>query len=451
MKYPDQTLLIFLITLAISTVPQCELLNASEPATKTSSWTNWRGPNLNGSAAANAKPPIKWDSGTNIQWVADLKGEGTSTPIVWEDQIFVLSAEKTDRKGESSTPTNEASKTIRPDVFYRFLVTCIDRNSGKTIWQKLAAEEVPHEGKHDTHTYAAGSPVTDGERLYASFGSRGLFCYSLDGELLWQQDLGDMRTRFGWGEAVTPALAGDLLIVNWDQETNSFITALDKITGKSVWKVDRTGEVTSWNTPLVTEWDGSLMAVVNGTERARAYDVRTGKELWSCGGQTVNAIPSPIRFENFVVCMSGYRTAAAYAIPLDSMGDLTGTGKTLWHHAQGTPYVPSPSLSGHRLLFTAANNGLLSCLDVRTGKPIADRRRINGVSALYASPLVAGGHAYLISRDGATAVLKDDDTLEEVALNKLSGTFDSSPVAVDHQLFLRSWTQLFCISDPGNR
>ena len=412
-----------------------------------SNWTQWRGPDGNGKAPSSARPPIKWDLQTNIRWTTKLPGEGSSTPIVLKNQIFLLSAEATNRKSEKPPQADEASKTIPPDVYYRFWVTSIDRKSGDIQWQKLATEQVPHGGKHNTHTYAAGSPTTDGEFLFVSFGSQGIFCFTLAGDLVWQVDLGDMTTRFGWGEAVTPVLAGDLLIVNWDQEHDSFITALDKRTGKTVWKVARPSEVTSWNTPLVTEYEGKQLLIVNGTERARAYDSKTGEEMWSCGGQTVNAIPSPIRFEDSVICMSGYRSSAAMAIPLDARGDVTGSSKIRWTFDQGTPYVPSPTISDNRLYFTGINADILSCIDARTGKPLADRKRLSGVAALYSSPLVAGGHVYFCGREGTTVVIKDDLSLETVAVNKLEGALDASPVAVENDLLLRSWNTLYCISD----
>jgi outer membrane protein assembly factor BamB len=409
------------------------------------SWTQWRGPTADGIAGSNAKPPVTWDTKTNVKWVASLPGEGTATPIVWRDQVFVVSAEKTSQKSPTPIANDERAKTKPDEYVYRFLVTSLDRESGTMRWQKLATEQVPHEGRHETNTYAAGSPTTDGERLYVSFGSRGIFCYSIQGDLVWNIDLGDMRTRLGWGEAVTPVLAGELLIVNWDQEEGSFITALDKRTGKQVWKVERPGEVTSWNTPLATTFNGKSIIVVNGTNRARAYDALNGSELWSCGGQTTNAIPSPIRFQNSAICMSGYRAACALAIPLDSTGDITEKGKALWSVNKGTPYVPSPVISGTRLFFTAGNSDVLSCVDATTGKILFDRRRISGVGSLYASPVLANGHIYFTGRDGATVVLKDNENLDVVSVNPLQDAIDASPVAVDNQLFLRSWNKLYCI------
>ena len=413
-------------------------------------WLHWRGPTGDGVAGSDARPPVLWDKQTNVAWSADLRGQGTSTPIVVGDQVFVLSAEQTLRKSPNSVAKDERAKTSPDEYFYRFLVTSLDRNSGQVRWQKTATEAVPHEGKHETNTYAAGSPTTDGECLYVSFGSRGLFCYSLQGELVWQIDLGQMRTRYGWGEAITPVLTDDLLIVSWDQEENSFIVALDKRTGKSVWKADRPGEVTSWNTPMVTQFEGKQMVIVNGTGSVKAYDARNGSVLWECGGQTTNAIPSPIRFRDTAICMSGYRGSLACAIPLDSRNDVTGTGSIRWQLNQGTPYVPSPLISGSRLFFTAGNTDVLSCIDASTGKPLIERKRLSGVRSLYASPMLANGHIYFAGRDGTTVVVKDNDNLDIVAVNVMEDAIDASPVAVNDQLFLRSWTKLYCLQEKGS-
>jgi outer membrane protein assembly factor BamB len=272
----------------------------------------------------------------------------------------------------------------------------------------------------------------------------------MQGDLIWSADLGDMRTRLGWGEAVTPALSRDALIVNWDQEEDSFITALDKKTGQPIWKTARAGEPTTWNTPLVTEVDGKTLIVVNGPERVRAYDASSGKEVWQCGGQTVNPIPSPVRFEDTVICISGYRGAAGMAIPLSSQGDVTDSPKIRWKISEGTPYVPSPALSSGRLIFTGGNNGLLTCVDAKTGKVLISKRRLSGIANIYASPTVANGHVYLASREGTTIVLKDNENLDLVAVNQLEGSLDASPVAVGNQLLLRSWDTVYCLADPAS-
>jgi outer membrane protein assembly factor BamB len=410
-------------------------------------WPHWRGPEANG-MAPRGDPPIKWDEKKNIKWKAPLTGRGSATPIVWGDQVFIVTAIKTDRVAKAEElpkpdPKFE-KKTTAPTNFYKFVVQSFDRKTGKPRWEKTAAEQVPHEGYQPTHSYAGGSPTTDGKFLYVSFGSRGIFCYDLDGKLQWERDLGVLNTRFGWGEAVTPVIHGDCLLLNWDQEADSSLICLNARDGKTKWKTDR-DEKTSWNTPLVAEHKGKTQVIVNGTTRVRGYDLETGKELWQSGGMTVNAIPSPVTASGVVYCMSGYKGAMACAISLDAKDDVTDTDKVLWRHDQGTPYVPSPLLVGNRLYFTQANEALLTILDIKTGKPVLDRERLSGVGSFYASPVAAAGRVYLTGRDGTTLVLKQSDKLEVLATNKLDDPVGASPAVVGKQLFLRGEKFLYCI------
>ena len=433
-----------MMTTALLTASIINGLSAAADDDANAHWAHWRGPTANGQAAASASPVLTWDTTKNVGWVTDLPGEGTSTPIVWGHRVFLLAAEKTNRPAPGPVVQRETSKTIAPDVFYRFLVICLDRHSGQVLWQRTAIEAVPHEGHHPTHTYAGSSPTTDGKRVYVSFGSRGLFCYTLDGDLVWTRDLGDMQTRYGWGEAVTPVIAGDSLIVNWDQEEGSFITSLDAATGTPNWTTAREQEVTSWNTPLVTPVDDRTIIVANGTHLVRGYDAATGQQLWSCGGQTVNAIPSPVRFEDSVIVMSGYRGALAVSLPLSSAGQVTPAAAT-WSLTRGTPYVPSPLLSGDRLYFTAGNGNVLSVVNARTGAPLTTPTRLSALRSLYASPVATQNHIYVLDRQGTCAVLTNAAEPEVVAVNKLNDATDASPVIVEDQLFIRSWTKLYCL------
>lgn len=418
--------------------------------TAVSNWPHWRGPLANGTAP-EADPPVKWDEKTNIKWKAPLTGRGSASPIVWGDRVFVLTAVKTDRVAtadELSKPDPRFErKTSPPNNFYEFLVLCFDRATGKILWQRKAAERVPHEGHHASHSYAAGSPTTDGKFLYASFGSFGIYCYDMDGKPLWQRDLGRLNTRLGWGEAVTPVIYGDALLLNWDQEADSALYCLDAKTGKTKWKADR-NEKTSWNTPLVVEFNGRTQVIVNGTERIRSHDLATGKVLWECGGMTVNPIPSAVSADGVVFCVSGYKGAAAVAISLDASGDITDIDKVLWWYKKGTPYVPSPLLVGERLYFTEANNALLTILDTKSGKALLDRERLPNQTSFYSSPVAAAGRIYLTDQQGMTLVLKQSDKLEVLSKNQLDDHFDATPALVGRQLFLRGEKFLYCIEAP---
>jgi outer membrane protein assembly factor BamB len=398
-----------------------------------------------------ADPPLKWDEKTNVKWKVPLPGRGSSTPAVWGDRVFVLAVEDTRReaKKEDIPPPPDPrfeKRTTPPTTYHRFLVFCLDRHSGKTQWKRVATEAVPHEGHQNTHSYAAFSPVTDGKRLYAWFGSRGLYCYDLAGKLLWKRALGRMETRLGWGEAGSPAVHNGTLVVNWDHEGKDFIIALDAETGRTRWKIDR-DEPTSWATPLIVEYKGKTQVIVNATNRVRSYDLDNGKVLWECGGQTINAIPSPVTDGSVVYCMSGYKGSFAVAIPLDASGDITDKQKVLWRSTRGTPYVPSPLLVGERLYFTYLNNPVLTCLDTKTGEPLIDRVRLPELSSLYASPAGAKDRLYLVDRDGTTLVIKRSDKLEVLATNRLDDGIDASPVLVGRQLLLRGHRHLYCIEE----
>ena len=275
-------------------------------------WPQWRGPSADG-IAPDGQVPIEWASDRNIAWKAPLSGLGTSTPIIWGDRVFVVTAEPTGRKVEPDKrpkvdPKFE-KKTDAPDQYYRFIVMCFDRVTGQKKWEKTATEKVPHEGTHNSHSYAAGSPTTDGKLLYVSFGSFGIFCYDFDGNLKWQREIGRMNTRLGWGEAVTPVVHGESVLLNWDQEADSKLVCLNTLDGKTLWETPR-DEKTSWNTPLVVEHKGTTQVILNGTNRVRAYDLATGKSIWEIAGMTVNAIPSPLVKDGIAYVMSGYRGAA---------------------------------------------------------------------------------------------------------------------------------------------
>lgn len=413
-------------------------------------WHQWRGPNANG-ISPGGDPPLRWDATTNIKWKAAIPGQGSSTPIVWGEQIFILTAIDTNKEARpEDLPKPDPKfekKTVPPRTYHQYVVLSYDRATGKERWRRIACEKVPHEGKHGSHTYAAFSPTTDGERVYVNFGSQGVFCYDMEGNPQWKrEDLGRLETRYGWGEAITPVIHQDSLIVNGDHEGDSWLVVLDPRTGSTKWKVER-DEPSTWATPLVVVHDGVTQLIVNGTNRVRSYDLKTGKVIWQCGGHSVNAIPSPLSRDGIVYCVSGYRSHLAQAIPLDAKGDITDTNKVLWKYNEGTPYVPSPILVGDRLYFTLSNHAFLTCLDVNTGKALMDRERLPGLTNLYASPVAVKDRIYFTGRDGVTTVIKASDKLEVLSINRLNDPVDASPAIVGNQIFLRSPEYLYCIEE----
>ncbi len=417
------------------------LLARAAPESKTSPdakkfWPQWRGPLATG-VAPMANPPLKWSETEGAKWKIDLPGLGDSTPVIWGDMVFILSA--------AAVGDKDSGAAEKPSQSFQFLVTCLDRKTGKTLWQKVAKEEVPHEGHQQNNTFASASPITDGECLIAFFGSRGLHCYDLAGNLKWSKDLGHMKTRMGFGEGASPALYGNTVVVNWDDEgDNDFIAAFDKNTGKELWRTPR-DEATGWSTPLIVDYQGKPQVIVNATKNVRSYDLATGKEIWSCAGQTPNAIPSPVCSGDVVYLTSGFRGNALYAIQLGHTGDLKGTDAVLWTRNKFTPYVPSPLLAGGNIYVIANNSAIFSCFDAKTGTPQFEGERLEGISEVYASPVAAAEKIYVLGRNGTCLVLKQGPKVEILATNKLDDKTDASPALVDNEIFIRGQKHLYCI------
>lgn len=440
-----KTILLFTLTLALA----WPVLAADFETDRIHNWHQWRGPNGNGFSSA-ADPPVTWGPESNVKWKTAVPGHGESTPIVWGQRIFITTAIQTDREEEqpppeiAEAPGGNPFRIERPTHYYQFVVQCYDRANGQLLWQKVATEQVPHEGHHRDHGFASPSAVTNGQFVYVSFGSRGIYCWDMDGVPRWDRDLGDLKIYRFFGEGSSPVLAGDTLIVVWDHEGDSWLYALDAQTGKTRWQVERE-QGSSWSTPLVTDFAGRKQVVVNSNKKARGYDFETGQVLWECGGQTLAVIPSPVAYEGRAYLMSGYPESALVAVPLDSTGDITGSDKIAWTRNQDTPYCPSPLLYGERLYFNKSNSAILTCLDARTGQPIINRQRLPDLKNIYASPVGAAGRIYFTDRNGTTLVLADGPELKVLATNKLDEAIDASAALVGNEIILRSDEHLYCI------
>jgi outer membrane protein assembly factor BamB len=324
---------------------------------------------------------------------------------------------------------------------------CIDRQTGQTIWQRTAREAVPHEGHHQTGSFASASPVTDGQFVYAFFGSRGIYCYDLAGNLQWAKDLGDMHTRMSFGEGSSPALFGDTLVVQWDHEGDDFIIALDARTGNEKWRKLR-DEPSTWGTPLIAEGAGRTQVITSGSNRVRSYDLASGELIWECGGLGSNPIATPVVFENLAIAMSGHHDPAGVAVPLSAKGDVTGSDDVAWQVTGITPYVSTPVLYDETLYFVKSRNAILSSVNAKTGETMINQKRLPDMDSVYASPVAARGRIYLASREGTTAVIEHGPTLEILAVNGLDETIDASPAIVGNELIIRGENHLYCIAEP---
>lgn len=412
-------------------------------------WPQWRGPLATG-VAPYANPPVRWSETNNIRWKIPVPGKSHSSPIVFGNSVFLLSAVPV---GEAQKPVYDSAPGTHDGVpvthRHRFIVLAVNRRDGKILWEKAVREEFPHEGGHITGSLASSSPVTDGERLYAFFGSRGLYCLDRNGEVLWEKNLGRMQTLHAHGEGSSPVLYGATLIVCWDHEGDSFLYAFDKRTGQERWKVPR-DEKTSWSTPLVVEHEGKPQVIVSATKRVRGYDLATGEQLWECGGLSENVVSSPVYGHGMVFAGNSYYEQAMIAIRLaGARGDITGTDRVAWKITRFTPYVSSPLLYEDTLYCVQHNQNILTRLDPGTGKLRGELLRLDGIGNIFASPVGAAGRIYITSRNGATAVLRHDRENAMLAVNRLDDSFSASPALADRELYLHGEQFLYCIMEPG--
>ncbi len=427
---------------------------ASGLVTEVSSWPYWRGPAADGMAVGDA--PVHWSETRNVKWMTDIPGRGCSSPVVWGDQIFVTTAVRT---GASTAPEPVAAPAAKPgakpqlttpgpQAEHKFEVFSLDRKTGKILWQRTATTAVPHEGYHPTYgSFASNSPVTDGKYVYAFFGSRGMYCYDMKGNLIWQKNFGvQMRMRMAFGEGMAPVLSGDRLILVFDHEGESFMVVLDKTSGKEIWRVNR-DEQSNWAAPLVLEYGGKKQIVVSAVSKVRSYDFESGKQIWECAGLGSNTIPQPVRQDDLVFAMSGHMNPNLMAIRLGREGDLTGTDAVVWSQTRGNSYTPSPVIHDNKL-YVLTDSGMVSCYNARTGEPYYHQVRLPKAYNFKSSPVGANGKLYLASENEDVLVLRMGEKFEILATNTMADQmFIATPAITGGEIFLRSMTRLYCIRE----
>jgi outer membrane protein assembly factor BamB len=409
-------------------------------------WPSWRGADHSG-VATMGNPPVEWSETENIKWKASLPGEGQSTPIVWGDKIFVQQAISigVDNGEVKSAFGGGAPPSKKITVPYEFVVMCLSRETGEILWQTQVCEAKPHEGHHPSGSLAPYTPVTDGEHVWASFGSRGIYCLDFDGNVIWERGADEMRMAGRYGEGSSPLLTEDAVIVLADHEGPSKISAYAKTTGDILWQNER-NEISSWSTPISAVVNGRTEVITAASNAIRSYDAANGDLIWECSGLTNCAAASPVIANGTAYFSTGFRGISTMAIELGHEGDLTDTDAVRWTSRRVGTNVPSPLVYDNRLYLFRGYSPNLSSFDATTGEEVFSRERIEGLRDVYASPIAANGYIYICSRNGATAVLRAGDELDVVSVNQLDESLDGSPVILGDDLFLRGRSHLYRIA-----
>ena len=422
-----------------------------------SDWPAFRGPNASGVAEGPA--PTTWDAtkSVNVLWSTPIPGLAHSSPIVFGDKVFITTAISSDpnavfRHGlfGDVDPSTDVSKHI-------WKVYCLDRKTGKILWEQVADEGTPKTKRHPKSSQASSTPATDGKHVVAFFGSQGLYTYDMDGKLLWKKDLGNLNggwfydPDYEWGTASSPIIYKNLAIVQCDIQKNSFIAAFDVATGKQVWRTPRP-EIPSWGTPNVYEGKTRAELITNSTKAIRAYDPLTGKELWNLNGNSEVTVTTPVFAKDLIFVANGYPPIQPiYAIKPGAVGNITlkegqeTNDYIAWSKKRGGPYMPTAIAVGD-LLYTCQNNGILAAYQIATGERVYNERISKDKSSAHtASPVYADGKLYFASEDGDVFVVRAGPKFELLASNPMGEVLMATPAIADGTIFIRAEHHVFAI------
>jgi outer membrane protein assembly factor BamB len=428
-------------------------LISCKDSSRSGNWPQFRGPAAN-MVAKGENLPTEWGEDLNVAWTFDLEGDSWASPVVWGNRVFVTSAvaEKINQPGEGEEASGQANQDLYLRDIYRWEVTCVDLETGNELWKKVANEGSPRTKKHPNTNYAGESPVTDGERLYVYFGMNGLYCYDMDGDLLWEKDLGAYETKNGWGTGASPVLYDGTLFVQVDNEENSFLVALDAETGRETWKVDRE-EKTSYVTPYI--WKNSVRTeLVTGGEKARSYDPATGELIWELRMNGVYSIPGPVSDKNhlFIGNTGDQKVKSTFfAVKAGAEGDITpdsgafiSSGVAWCNLDAGFLGSPSPLLY-HGLIYTiSSRGGEITCMEAETGE-IIYQEKVEHVAACWASPWANGDRIYFLDEKGVTRAIKAGRTFELLGESRLDDRFWASVAVAGNAYLFKGDKKLYCI------
>jgi outer membrane protein assembly factor BamB len=423
------------------------------PLSAADSWPQFRGPQSTGVADDPALPET-WSATRNVVWKTEIPGSGWSSPVVWGDRIFLTSvistvAPEAPKKGLYFGGNREGI----PSDEHRWMVYAVDWKTGKIAWEREVHRGSPRSSLHLKNTYASETPVTDGERVYAYFGNLGLFVFDMDGKPLWSAHWGPFRTRYGWGTAASPVLYKERIYVVNDNDDQSFLAALDKRTGKQIWRVER-DEASNWSTPFIWENEKRTEIITSGTRKVRAYDL-DGKVLWELGGMSSIVIPTPFAQNGLLYLASGYvgdNVRPVFAVRPLARGDISlkesenANEYIAWYQRQAGPYNPSPLVYGD-FYYTLLDRGMMTCHEARTGREIYGKQRIDPeTTAFTASPWAYNGKIFALSEDGDTFVMQSGAEFKVLGKNPLNEMCMATPAIARGSLIIRTATKLYRIA-----
>ncbi|MFC2116398.1 PQQ-binding-like beta-propeller repeat protein [Bacteroidota bacterium] len=417
----------------------------------TSKWPQFRGEKSN--MIAHAKNlPLEWGNEQNIKWKVPLSGKGWSSPIVWDNRVFITEAILDESSYTPDTTIEPRRRRVNPqDATYRWMVYCLDLNSGELLWEQVAHEGKPGIETHNDNTYASETPVTDGKRVYAYFGMTGLFCYDIEGNLIWEKNLGAFESQSGWGTAISPVLYKDKLYMQMDNQKESFLLALNKETGEEIWRIPRE-EKTNWSTPVI--WKNSVRTeLVTGGQKARSYDPETGQLLWELemgGGRNIS---SPVANKDLLFTGNEKRRDGGgflFAVKAGSEGDITPpvgdsiSSGILWSRSNSGLSMPSPLLyDGY--IYILDRSGFIFCFEEATGKTVYPRTRVPGAGPFWASPWINDGKVWCLDERGTTHVIKTGAEFEVLSTNSIEDKFWSSTAITGQGYIFRGVENLYCV------
>lgn len=424
------------------------ILNACSNLSGSDNWYQFRGPDAN-MIATGKNLPAEWGDELNLAWTYELEGEGWASPVVWENQVFVVTvvAEKINKPGEGEEENRELFKSD----MYRWELRCVDLETGEEIWKKVVRQGNPRIRKHRNTNYASETPLTDGERIYLYIGMIGLYCFDMDGELLWEKDLGAYETMNDWGTGASPVLYKGMLYVQVDNEEQSFLVSLNAETGEEIWKVNR-DEETSYSTPFIWK-NRERTELVTGGLKARSYDPETGELLWELRMKGRRSTPGPVATRDLLFMGNiehRTRPGSFFAIKSGALGDITpdtisqSSDGLAWFNYDIATGNPSPLLYKGLLYLLSTRGGELSCLDPETGEFIY-QEKLDGVGACWASPWANEDKIFFTDEKGVTKVIRAGRDFEYLHENKLDDRFWASMATTGDAYLFKGDKKLYCI------